>query len=108
MAGHMQNARISDERLAMADLHYRKCRLCEHRCDVDRHRGERGRCQANAEARVFRHRIEYGEELELVPSHLFYLSGCDLRCAFCIAEANAFDPQRGRRLTRAFFARTLD
>ena len=31
---------------------------------------------------MFRHRVEYGEELELIPSHLFYLSGCDLRCKF--------------------------
>jgi putative pyruvate formate lyase activating enzyme len=47
---------------------------------------------------VFRHRVESGEELELCPSHLFYLSGCDLRCAFCIAEANAFNPGRGETL----------
>jgi putative pyruvate formate lyase activating enzyme len=51
---------------------------------------------------VFKHRVEYGEEAELVPSHLFYLSGCDLRCAFCIAEANAFDPNRGVELTATF------
>jgi putative pyruvate formate lyase activating enzyme len=53
--------------------------------------------------RVFRHRVEYGEETELVPSHLFYLSGCDLRCAFCIAGVNAFDASRGRELSGAFF-----
>ncbi len=34
-----------------------------------------------------------------MPAHLFYLSGCDLRCVFCIAEANAFDPRRGQELT---------
>lgn len=43
-----------------------------------------------------------------MPSHLFYLSGCDLRCAFCIAEANAFDPSRGRELTAEFFAEAVD
>src|SRR5207253_2028312 len=74
-----------------------------HRCGVDRAGGARGVCKAGATARVFRHRIEYGEELELVPSHLFYLSGCDLRCAFCIAGLNAFDPGRGRELTGEFF-----
>jgi putative pyruvate formate lyase activating enzyme len=66
--------------------------------------GQRGPCKADATARVFRHRIEYSEELELIPSHLFYLSGCDLRCVFCIAEANAFDPRRGERLTKDFLA----
>jgi putative pyruvate formate lyase activating enzyme len=54
-------------------------------------------------ANIFRHRVEYGEELELIPSHLFYLSGCDLRCRFCIAGLNAFDPSRGRELTSDFF-----
>jgi putative pyruvate formate lyase activating enzyme len=52
---------------------------------------------------VFKHRVEFGEERELIPSHLFYLSGCDLRCSFCIAEENAFDPRRGRELTVEFF-----
>jgi putative pyruvate formate lyase activating enzyme len=57
---------------------------------------------------VFKHRVEYGEEWELVPSHLFYLSGCDLRCAFCVAGANAFDPRRGRPLTAEFLSDAVD
>ena len=59
-------------------------------------------------ARVYKHRVEYGEEWELVPSHLFYLSGCDLRCAFCVAEANAFDPRRGRPLTAEWLATAVE
>ncbi|HET6247481.1 MAG TPA: radical SAM protein [Tepidisphaeraceae bacterium] len=82
---------------------YRCCNLCEHRCGVDRLAGEVGFCKAGPSARVFRHRVEYGEEIELIPSHLFYLSGCDLRCAFCIAGINAFDPSRGAELTSGFF-----
>ena len=90
-------------RLGRARAQYQSCNLCEHRCGVNRAAGELGRCKAGASARVFRHRVEYGEELELVPSHLFYLSGCDLRCAFCIAGINAFDPSRGRELSSEFF-----
>jgi putative pyruvate formate lyase activating enzyme len=56
---------------------------------------------------VFKHRLEYGEEEQLLPSYLFYLSGCDLRCAFCIAEANAFDPSRGVELTPQFFQQAV-
>ena len=84
--------------------HYHQCLLCEHRCGADRLAGQRGPCKADAVARVFRHRIEYGEELELIPSHLFYLSGCDLRCVFCIAGVNAFDPRRGKPLEHESFA----
>ena len=42
-----------------------------------------------------------------MPSHLFYLSGCDLRCAFCIAGANAVDPRRGQPLDGEFLARAI-
>jgi putative pyruvate formate lyase activating enzyme len=93
--------------LAKARQHDRHCLLCEHRCAVDRSHGERGVCRAGTIARVFRHRIEFGEEPELLPCHLFYLSGCDLRCAFCIAEANAFDPSRGRDLTPELFGEAV-
>jgi putative pyruvate formate lyase activating enzyme len=90
-------------RVEAARRHDQQCALCEHRCGVNRAAGERGPCKAGTVARVFRHRVEYGEEPELVPSHLFYLSGCDLRCAFCIAGADAFDPMRGVELTNEFF-----
>jgi putative pyruvate formate lyase activating enzyme len=94
------NSRV---RMGRALAHRAHCTLCEHRCGADRSAGERGPCKAGPDARVFRHRVEYGEELELVPSHLFYLSGCDLRCVFCIAGLNAFDPARGRPLSSEFF-----
>ncbi len=90
----MKQIWATEERLAQARRHYRCCTLCEHRCGVDRLAGQRGPCKAGPGARVFRHRIECSEEAELVPAQLFYLSGCDLRCVFCIAELNAFDPGR--------------
>jgi putative pyruvate formate lyase activating enzyme len=99
----MSHGWVSVERLERARSHLDSCNLCEHRCRASRARGERGPCKAGATARVFRHRVEYGEELELVPSHLFYLSGCDLRCTFCIAGLNAFDPSRGWELTSDAF-----
>ena len=98
---------FADSRRKLAYKQWEHCELCEHRCGVNRSKGERGPCHAGIEARVFRHRVECGEEPELVPSHLFYLSGCDLRCAFCIAEANAFDPSRGRLLTAEFFSQAV-
>lgn len=95
-------------RLHLAREHLSRCTLCEHQCRANRMAGERGPCKAGVSARVFRHRVECGEEPELIPSHLFYLSGCDLRCAFCIAEASAFDPARGRELTSDFFLEAVE
>jgi putative pyruvate formate lyase activating enzyme len=97
-----RSERINDK-LRLAVEHERRCMLCEHRCGVDRSAGSTGPCRAGVVPRLFRHRIEYGEESELIPSHLFYLSGCDLRCAFCIAGLDAFDASRGRELTSEFF-----
>jgi putative pyruvate formate lyase activating enzyme len=104
----MTSLTLTPDRLDRARQHYRGCGLCEHRCGADRISGERGPCKAGSVARVYKHRVEYGEEWELVPSHLFYLSGCDLRCAFCVAEANAFDPRRGRPLTAEFLAEAVE
>jgi putative pyruvate formate lyase activating enzyme len=95
------------ERMAHAREHYSHCNLCEHRCAVNRLSGVRGPCKAGPSVRVFRHRVEYSEESELVPAHLFYVSGCDLRCVFCIAELNAFDARRGELMTPADFNRAV-
>ena len=103
----MSGQTIGVDRLRLARRQYRHCLLCEHRCGVDRAGGERGFCEATAEARVYRHRVECGEEIELIPSQLLYLSGCNLRCVFCLGEADAFDPQRGRLLTSQFLAEAV-
>jgi putative pyruvate formate lyase activating enzyme len=99
----MTQTMLQPAQITAAQEHYRRCALCEHRCATDRRAGQLGACKAGTMPRVFRHRVEFGEELELVPSHLFYLSGCDLRCAFCIAGIDAFDPSRGEELTVEYF-----
>jgi putative pyruvate formate lyase activating enzyme len=103
----MPGDKITADRLELVHGHDRSCHLCHYHCGVDRLQGERGRCLAGVSAQVYRHRVECGEELELVPSHLFYLSGCDLRCMFCIAGINSVDPRRGRPLTAEFLQQAI-
>lgn len=103
----MISAAEFSDRVDRATAQLKDCQLCEHRCGADRCAGQRGPCKASSVARVFRHRVEYGEELELIPSHLFYLSGCDLRCKFCIAESSAFQPRIGTPLTAEFLAQAI-
>jgi putative pyruvate formate lyase activating enzyme len=100
--------RANRSRLNAALAQYRRCNLCERRCGVDRAAGEMGFCKAKTIPRLVRHRIEYGEEVEIIPCHQFYLSGCDLRCAFCISGLNSFDPSRGDELTSGFFNRAVE
>lgn len=65
-------------------------------------------CGNEQPLRCFRHRIECGEESCLCPSQLFYLSGCNLRCNFCIGEERAFDTQQGQPLTQEFFQNAIE
>jgi putative pyruvate formate lyase activating enzyme len=76
----------------------RDCRLCAHDCRVNRRDGESGLCHALAEARVFSAQIEVSDELELIPTYAIALSGCDLRCDFCITGAASWNARAGERL----------
>ena len=71
------------------------CQLCAHHCGVNRLAGGRGRCLAGSETRFFSAQIEAGDELELVPTFAVALSGCDLRCDFCITGAASWAPRAG-------------
>jgi putative pyruvate formate lyase activating enzyme len=98
---------LTTGRLESAQRHRKCCMLCEHRCGVDLSNGCVGFCRAGIQARVFRHRVEFSEEIELTPSHLFYLSGCDLKCNFCIGGDAAIDPNYGDLLTGEFLQEAL-
>lgn len=89
-----------DARVAEARECMRACMLCERRCGVDRMEDERGFCGLGREAYVFNELLHFGEELELIPSHAIYLTGCSLRCRFCMTGAHVEPPgvTRGVRL----------
>jgi len=103
----MPGRTVEKERVEHARSVLQRCRLCHRRCGVDRTVGQRGFCGAGESARVYRHRGECGAEVALRPSHLFYLSGCNSRCGFCIGEHDAFDPLRGQPLNGRFLADAL-
>jgi putative pyruvate formate lyase activating enzyme len=71
------------------------CRLCAHDCGVNRLAGETGLCHAGATARFFSAQVEVADELELIPTFAVALSGCDLRCDFCITGASSWNPRAG-------------
>jgi putative pyruvate formate lyase activating enzyme len=56
---------------------------------------ERGPCRAGAETRFFSAQVEVSDELELIPTFAVALSGCDLRCDFCITGASSWNPRAG-------------
>jgi putative pyruvate formate lyase activating enzyme len=66
---------------------------------VNRLTGELGLCHAGPVARTFSAQIEVGDEVELLPTFAIALSGCDLRCDFCITGAASWDPRAGEPLS---------
>jgi putative pyruvate formate lyase activating enzyme len=60
--------------------------------------GELGRCHAGPATRVFSAQVEVGDELELIPTFAIALSGCDLRCDFCLTGAESWNPHAGEPL----------
>ena len=93
-----------DDRIARADTIASSCRLCPHRCGVDRHKGERGWCRAPDEmiiSSIFPH---HGEEPPISGtrgSGTVFFSHCTLRCIFCQnyqisheGEGEAYTPER--------------
>lgn len=83
------------ERAAIARAMLADCRLCAHDCGVNRLAGELGLCRAGAAPRFFSAQTEVSDELELIPTFAIALSGCDLRCDFCITGAESWNPRAG-------------
>jgi len=71
------------------------CKLCAHNCGVNRLAGETGLCHAGAETRFFSAQVEVSDEIELIPTFAVALSGCDLRCDFCITGRESWNPRAG-------------
>jgi putative pyruvate formate lyase activating enzyme len=92
----VQRARVATDRLSEARLGLASCRLCAHQCGVNRLSGPAGRCHAGPRARVFQAQIEISDELMLSPTFAIALSGCDIRCDFCITGRESWNPRAGR------------
>jgi putative pyruvate formate lyase activating enzyme len=95
---------IAHERAQRARAVLTHCRLCAHDCDVNRLAGEKGLCHAGAVARVFCAQVEVSDELELMPTFSVALSGCDLRCDFCITGAESWNAHSGQSFSAAALA----
>jgi putative pyruvate formate lyase activating enzyme len=86
---------LARERAGQALTRLSDCRLCAHDCGANRLTGKTGLCHAGAEAKFFSAQVEVSDELELMPTFSVALSGCDLRCDFCITGASSWNPRAG-------------
>jgi putative pyruvate formate lyase activating enzyme len=91
-------ASVARERAGVARAMLADCHLCAHHCGANRLKSPAGLCQAGSEARFFSAQVEVSDELELIPTFAVALSGCDLRCDFCITGGPSWKPDAGRAL----------
>jgi len=101
---HFSRSALARKRAGFAYDALVDCDLCAHHCGVNRLAGEQGLCHAGYEARVFSAQVEVSDELELIPTFAIALSGCDLRCDFCITGASSWNPRAGELLDTAVLA----
>jgi putative pyruvate formate lyase activating enzyme len=90
-----RRAFLARERAGTARAMLANCHFCAHHCGVNRVAGRAGVCHAGAESRYFLAQTELTDELELIPTFAIALSGCDLRCDFCITGAESWNAQAG-------------
>jgi len=84
------------------------CHFCAHHCGVNRMTGELGICRATANPRFFLAQTEVTDELELIPTFAIALSGCDMRCDFCITGRESWNPGIGRSFSAGKIARLAE
>lgn len=76
--------KLADYRSREARAMLQACKLCFHKCGVDRIKGESCVCGCDAHARLFSSRVDWAGEEELVPTLVFNMSGCNMACDYCI------------------------
>lgn len=83
-----------------SDDSFRACRLCPHRCGVDRTAGARGVCGAYDAMRVSRAALHFWEEPPIsgeAGSGTIFFAHCTLGCAYCQnATISRRDTEAGR------------
>jgi len=90
---------LLDLKIELATQMLDACDLCPHHCLVDRNRGKVGYCGVADQTAVHWEGILHGEEIELVPSHEVFVSGCTMRCAFCYSHEYITRPMSGQLTT---------
>lgn len=91
-----RGASLLDVKVELSKKMLSSCCLCERRCGADRLEGDKGYCGVGFPSRYSSDFLHMGEEIELVPSHTIFFSGCTFRCVYCQNWDIAMHPDVGR------------
>jgi putative pyruvate formate lyase activating enzyme len=93
-----------DLKIEIATRLLARCALCPWDCGVNRLAGETGFCGLGRDAFYTKELLHFGEEAEIRPSHTIFLTGCSLRCVYCMTGDSVVAPRTGHRLMPAEMA----
>jgi putative pyruvate formate lyase activating enzyme len=93
-----------DLKIELARRLFARCTLCPWDCRVDRLAGELGFCGLGRDAFYTKELLHFGEEAAIRPSHTIFLTGCSLRCVYCMTGDSVITPRSGQRLVPAEMA----
>jgi len=89
---------LLDLKAELADRIFRRCILCERRCEARRDTGDKGHCGV-LEPRISADFIHMGEEPDLVPSYTVFFTGCTFNCVYCQNWDISTRPQAGQKVS---------
>jgi putative pyruvate formate lyase activating enzyme len=71
------------------------CAFCEHKCGVNRVKGERGRCGVGKVPKISSIFVHHGEEPWITPSLTIFFAGCNFKCVYCQNYDISQNPENG-------------
>ena len=99
---------LLDVKIELANRILESCHLCEHRCRVNRLKGEKGFCGVGKKPKVASEFMHMGEEAPLVPSYTIFFAGCTFRCQFCQNWDISQYPEAGAEMNARELARLIE
>lgn len=98
---------LFDVKLELAYRLLEHCQFCERRCKANRREKKKGVCGVGLRSRCSSEFLHLGEEVELIPSHTIFFSGCTFNCVYCQNWDIATAPEAGQIVEPAIFARII-
>jgi putative pyruvate formate lyase activating enzyme len=114
-SGKLKIEKLKEPKQSLLDLKIflvkkimKKCSLCEHRCGVNRLKGELGFCKVGNNCIISSEFVHTGEESYYVPSHTIFFWSCNMNCVFCQNFTISNRLEAGISVTPEAIARTIE
>lgn len=75
-----------EKKLGLLNEHLKSCRLCPHKCSVNRLDKQVGICKSTDEIKIWRYKLHTQEEPPISGTHgsgIIFFSGCSGKCLYC-------------------------